>query len=240
MTCVLYLFVLWPCRSLGITTVTTATSVWTDINAKLSVYLPGWLSCSPTLRVVEIYWRRRLFPPTPATMDRPVITFYSCNELTGATRLTVPGLDTPRTRTPSPRQDHGRVEAVRPGVPEDQPPGVVAVAPLQRDYSPRDEFDHFLADSAPPHLLPASDANGGPLRRAIVGGFIDVFLHRFYQPHENAIVNVVTGRGVAADYGEQLAHMAMPELEPLLEDAAPFFGGSHSLTLVEVGSRQAP
>ncbi|KAH6855362.1 thioredoxin-like protein [Chaetomium sp. MPI-CAGE-AT-0009] len=90
----------------------------------------------------------------------------------------------------------------------------------------------FLADAYPSHLIPASNAPGGALRRARVGLFVDAFSSKFNsvlfgflsaksQEDRQAIVD----KAVAG---------LVKEVEPLLADASPFFGGSDKLTLAEV------
>lgn len=89
----------------------------------------------------------------------------------------------------------------------------------------------FLADAHPSHLLPTSDAEGGALRRARVNFFADTFVSKLLPLWTKAYL---------AEAGEldalrtQFSDVVLKELEPLLADAGPFFGGSEKLTFAEV------
>ncbi|TVY73269.1 hypothetical protein LSUE1_G006682, partial [Lachnellula suecica] len=90
----------------------------------------------------------------------------------------------------------------------------------------------FLVDAHPSHLLKASNAEGGALQRARINFFVDAFTSK------------VTGLWIGAlklepgeakeKAAETLVDAIAKELEPLLADAAPFFGGSDKLTFAEV------
>lgn len=92
----------------------------------------------------------------------------------------------------------------------------------------------FLADAYPSHLVPASNEPGGALRRARIARFVDAYV--------NKVNSVVFGfyKATAADEIDALVEKAVQgvvgEVEPLLADAKPFFGGSDKLTLAEVGA----
>jgi glutathione S-transferase len=90
----------------------------------------------------------------------------------------------------------------------------------------------FLADAYPSHLLPPSNTVEGALRRAKIAFFVDAFFSKFQGPlakftfgksEEEALAGVEAG--VAG---------LVKEVEPLLADAKPFFGGAEKLTLAEV------
>ncbi|KAK4102849.1 thioredoxin-like protein [Parathielavia hyrcaniae] len=90
----------------------------------------------------------------------------------------------------------------------------------------------FLADAYPSHLVPASGAPGGALRRAHIALFVDVFTTKFnsvlyglWSPKSDDEKQAVVDKAVA---------VLVKEVEPLLADAKPFFGGSDKLTLAEV------
>ncbi|KAK3629724.1 hypothetical protein LTR56_017116 [Elasticomyces elasticus] len=90
----------------------------------------------------------------------------------------------------------------------------------------------FLADAYPGKLWPASTDPEGPLVRSKINYFVDAYFSKA-QGH--------WGRVLAAksDQDEQAAVNAYveavsKEVEPLLADAKPFFGGSNTLTLAEV------
>ncbi|KXX78462.1 Glutathione S-transferase [Madurella mycetomatis] len=90
----------------------------------------------------------------------------------------------------------------------------------------------FLADVYPSHLVPVSNAPGGALRRARIAFFVDTYVSKVH--------NTLTGLYAATSDTERemvsLKAVAalVKEVEPLLADASPFFGGSDKLTLAEV------
>ncbi|KAK3372065.1 thioredoxin-like protein [Podospora didyma] len=91
---------------------------------------------------------------------------------------------------------------------------------------------NFLADQYPSHLVPTSDAPGGALRRAQIAVFVDTFVSKFW----GALFKVhlaKTDEEVEAATATAVAG-AVKDVEPLLADAKPFFGGSDKLTLAEV------
>ncbi|KAK4040362.1 thioredoxin-like protein [Parachaetomium inaequale] len=90
----------------------------------------------------------------------------------------------------------------------------------------------FLADAYPSHLVPASDAPGGALRRARIALFVDAFISKlngalfgFFTAKTEEEKQALVDKAVAA---------LLSEVEPLLADASPFFGGSETITLAEV------
>lgn len=92
----------------------------------------------------------------------------------------------------------------------------------------------FLADSFPSPLLPAS--RGDPtaaLRRARIAFFADTF-----NTKANAALWPIVMSSADAETKEKQTldwiATVKKELEPLLADAGPFFGGSTELTLAEV------
>lgn len=90
----------------------------------------------------------------------------------------------------------------------------------------------YLADAYPSHLVPVSNAPGGALRRARIALFVDAFFSKFY----NHLFKVLTSPAEADQKAAVEAALAglVKEVEPLLKDAKPFFGGSDRLTLAEV------
>jgi glutathione S-transferase len=90
----------------------------------------------------------------------------------------------------------------------------------------------FLVDAYPSHLIPASNAPGGALRRAHVALFVDAFLSKF-----NSVLFGLF-RAKTQEEREEIAEKAiaglLKDVEPLLADASPFFGGSDKITLAEV------
>lgn len=89
----------------------------------------------------------------------------------------------------------------------------------------------FLADAHPSHLLPPSNAPGGALKRARIDFFVDAYFSKVngqFWPLQSA-------EGADAEAkAEKLVDALVKEVEPLLKDAAPFFGGSDRFTLAEV------
>ncbi|KAI0438610.1 glutathione S-transferase domain-containing protein [Xylaria telfairii] len=90
----------------------------------------------------------------------------------------------------------------------------------------------FLADAFPSHLVPASTDAAGPLTRARIAFFVDTFMSK---------VNANTFPLIKATSDEERAVLVqktvdavVKEIEPLLANAGPFFGGSDKLTLAEV------
>ncbi|KAK7229895.1 hypothetical protein V2G26_002065 [Clonostachys chloroleuca] len=89
----------------------------------------------------------------------------------------------------------------------------------------------FLADAHPSHLVLPSNAPDGALQRARIGFFVDASISK-------VVANLMAFIGAKTD-AEGAAHIeayiegVVKELEPLLKDAKPFFGGSDKLTLAE-------
>lgn len=89
----------------------------------------------------------------------------------------------------------------------------------------------FLADAHPSTLLPASNTPGGALARARIAFFADAYTSKVLP------IFFKSGTADASEIDALATHFAgtiVKELEPLLQDAAPFFGGSSSLTQAEV------
>lgn len=95
----------------------------------------------------------------------------------------------------------------------------------------------FLADAYPSHLVPPSNSVEGALRRARIAFFVDTFFTKF-QSHLSKFVFAKTEADANAGVEAALAGL-VKEVEPLLQDAKPFFGGAEKLTLAEVSTRVA-
>lgn len=90
----------------------------------------------------------------------------------------------------------------------------------------------FLADVYPSHLCPTPTSPEGALLRARMSFFIDTYWTKFHTtlfklfeaptPSDEEHIITEAIEGIAS------------EIEPLLVDAAPFFGGNEKLTLAEV------
>lgn len=93
-------------------------------------------------------------------------------------------------------------------------------------------ISQFLVDAHPSHLEKTSREEGGALQRARYNFFIETYFSKV-APHV-----VKAGIGKTSEEREQAATNAIDaivkEIEPLVQNAAPFFGGSEKLTFVEV------
>jgi len=90
----------------------------------------------------------------------------------------------------------------------------------------------FLADAYPSHLLPAAGTVEGALTRARIGFFVDTWFSKAGSFWFQIL------RQESDEEKEKLSKsfvdIVTKEIEPLLKDAQPFFGGSTKLTLAEV------
>lgn len=94
----------------------------------------------------------------------------------------------------------------------------------------------FLTDAHPSHLVKASNENGGALQRARIGFFVNTY--------ENKVNGLMYGILKAKDENVEaettkFVDAVAEHLEPLLKDAAPYFGGSEKFGLAEVCSHLA-
>ncbi|KAK1982851.1 glutathione S-transferase domain-containing protein [Colletotrichum cereale] len=90
----------------------------------------------------------------------------------------------------------------------------------------------FLADAHPSHLLPAAGSKDAALRRARIAFFADTYFGK-----ANSLLFKLQMAGSDAEAREAAAgyvDVVAREVEPLLRDAAPYFGGSDKVTLAEV------
>lgn len=90
----------------------------------------------------------------------------------------------------------------------------------------------FLADKYPSHLVPASSDPNGPLTRARINFFVDAWFTKVNSFWFKALFAKTDGD--ANEAAAELVKAVIKEIEPLLKDAGPFFGGSSKLTLAEV------
>jgi glutathione S-transferase len=91
---------------------------------------------------------------------------------------------------------------------------------------------NFLADAYPSHLVPASNDPNGPLTRARIAFFADTFSSKLVGPLFKGAFAPSDEEG--SKIFKEFVDVVVKEVEPLLADAAPFFGGSEQLTLAEV------
>jgi len=90
----------------------------------------------------------------------------------------------------------------------------------------------FLADAHPSHLIPAS--NDGPkaaLARARVNFFVDTWFTKVGSYWFQILRKDTTEEKEAL--AKEFLAVVEKEIEPLLKDASPFFGGSSNITLAE-------
>jgi glutathione S-transferase len=91
----------------------------------------------------------------------------------------------------------------------------------------------FLADAHPSHLVPASNAPGGALRRARIAFFVDTYVTKVNSTLYS-IFGALNDEEKRKEIAQKVLTAIATEIEPLLADASPFFGGSEKLTLAEV------
>jgi len=90
----------------------------------------------------------------------------------------------------------------------------------------------LLADAYPDKLAPPSNAPGGPQRRARIAFFVDTYFSKF----QSSLFKLYTAKtdDEAGPIIDAAIDLLVKELEPLLKDAKPFFGGSDHITQAEV------
>ena len=91
----------------------------------------------------------------------------------------------------------------------------------------------FLCDSFPSHLLPATREDPtAPLRRARINFFVDTWNTKV-SSYQIGVIRAQPGAEKEEKCKEWVA-LIEKEIEPLLANASPFFGGSKELTFAEV------
>lgn len=90
----------------------------------------------------------------------------------------------------------------------------------------------FLVDAFPSHLEPNTGSPEAALKRARINFFVDAFIGKF----QGAMTKAFTAKNdeEAKPIVEAAVGVLVKEVEPLLSDAKPFFGGSDKLTMAEV------
>ncbi|RFU27034.1 hypothetical protein B7463_g9298, partial [Scytalidium lignicola] len=89
----------------------------------------------------------------------------------------------------------------------------------------------FLADAHPSHLVKTSSEEGGALQRARINFFVDTYFTKV----NSHFYPILRSEGAEKEEAtEKFVAAVEKEIEPLLKDANPFFGGSSKLTLAEV------
>lgn len=90
----------------------------------------------------------------------------------------------------------------------------------------------FLCDSFPSHLLPSTKEDpAGPLKRARINFFVDTWNSKC-SSQQMAMMKASSAE--KEQIVDDFVAVVKKEVEPLLADAAPFFGGSKELTFAEV------
>jgi len=89
----------------------------------------------------------------------------------------------------------------------------------------------FLADAHPSSLVPTSTDPKGPLSRARIAFFVDAWFSKvnslFFK------TQLAKTEAEAEGFAKEAVAAIIKEIEPLLGNAGPFFGGSEKLTLAE-------
>jgi glutathione S-transferase len=98
-------------------------------------------------------------------------------------------------------------------------------------------ISQFLVDAHPSHLLPASNSPDGALRRARINFFVDSYFSKANPLYFKTVFAKTDEE--AAGFQQEFVNIVVKEVEPSLQDAAPFFGGSSDLTLAEVRRHSA-
>lgn len=89
----------------------------------------------------------------------------------------------------------------------------------------------FLADAYPSHLLPPTDSVENALKRARINFFVDTWNTKAGSYwYKLATHDSEQGK---EELAKEFISVVQKEIEPLLEDAAPFFGGSSQVTFAE-------
>lgn len=94
----------------------------------------------------------------------------------------------------------------------------------------------FLADAYPSHLVPTTSDPKGPLTRARINFFVDAWFSKVSGLYMKTLLAKTSEE--AETHQTELINAVAKEIEPLLSNAAPFFGGSEKLTLAEVSDEQ--
>jgi glutathione S-transferase len=90
----------------------------------------------------------------------------------------------------------------------------------------------LLADAFPSKLVLPSNAPGGPQQRARISFFVDTYFSKF----QSSLIKLFAAKtdSEAEPIVDAAVDQLVKELEPLLKDAKPFFGGSDHITQAEV------
>lgn len=89
----------------------------------------------------------------------------------------------------------------------------------------------FLADAYPSHVLPASGTTEGALKRARINFFVDTWFSKAGGHWFKILLQ--DSDEEKEKLSKEFVSIVSKEIEPLLKDAKPFFGGSANFTLAE-------
>ncbi|KAF1944811.1 thioredoxin-like protein [Clathrospora elynae] len=89
----------------------------------------------------------------------------------------------------------------------------------------------FLADAYPSHVFPASGSPDAALTRARINFFVDTWFSKAGSFWFKILLQDEGEEKVRLE--KEFVEVVEKEIEPLLKDAAPFFGGSGRVTLAE-------
>ncbi|KAF2465463.1 glutathione-S-transferas-like protein omega 1 [Lindgomyces ingoldianus] len=89
----------------------------------------------------------------------------------------------------------------------------------------------FLADAYPSHLVPATGTVEAALTRARINFFVDTWFSKAGSFWFQILMKDAEEEKEAL--AKEFLDIVTKEIEPLLKDAGPFFGGSQKLTLAE-------
>lgn len=91
----------------------------------------------------------------------------------------------------------------------------------------------FLADAHPSYIQKSSTDEGGALQRARVNFFVDTYFSKVNGLWFKVLTAAKEDKEAES---EKFVDAIAKEIEPLLQDAAPYFGGASQITLVEVSN----
>ncbi|KAH8898740.1 glutathione S-transferase domain-containing protein [Thozetella sp. PMI_491] len=89
----------------------------------------------------------------------------------------------------------------------------------------------FFADAYPSGLIPAPTGPDAAFKRAKIAWFFDTFMTTVYTGYHDLIL--ANSLEKAEESAKAILAAVIKDMEPLLSDAKPFFGGSESLTMAE-------
>ncbi|RYN24908.1 hypothetical protein AA0113_g6816 [Alternaria arborescens] len=89
----------------------------------------------------------------------------------------------------------------------------------------------FLADAYPSHVLPAAGSPDAALTRARINFFVDTWFSKAGSYFYKILMSGTEDE--KAKLSQEFVDVVGKEIEPLLKDAKPFFGGSQKVTLAE-------